>query len=410
MSLRRWMQGSVGRWAAPVFIMVLAVHLLTRSGSWRYEWLRGVLLLTFSCVFLGPLAAGFATWEGSRWARAELVESLGRPRSAAPIRASLALDAWLVAPLLVAGLVMACVAKVNGLPAWPTGADLAPLLAAIALLVAWSTIGFAIGWRSGSTVLAAPLVAGGAFALTVACWGGPGLVMEVGGTFTTLVGLRVNPEVTVGQVVFWFGLIALGLAVIRMDRRRVVLPAMVALLGLAVGASGFHITQRADGRLFTAGRAPVRCEPVSTEIDLCLAPGYEGHRSTAEAATRQAVARWGAAGLEAPVRFSQVPAPGHTDQVWLDELDVLRGDINDLEWQLVNSLLSPACDTYNDLEARHAFDQLASAVVRDPLGTMADDRSTAAIPPLPPDQVALTRRSAHVLLACGNPPGVRPNR
>lgn len=410
MKLRRWLQGSVGRWAAPVFIVVLAIHLATRSGSWRYEWLRGVLLLTFSCVFLGPLAAGFATWEGSRWAHAELVRSPGRPPGAAPTRASLALDAWLVAPLLVAGFAMVGVAKVNGLPGWPTGADLAPLLAAIALLVAWSTIGFAIGWCSRSTVLAAPLVAGGAFALTIASWGGPGLVMEVGGTFTTLIGLRVKTDVTAGQVAFWFGLIVVGLAAIRMSRSRLGIPTAVAVVGLLVAAAGFHLTRRADGLLFTAGSAPVTCKSISIGVDLCLAPGYEGHRPTAEAATRRVLERWRAAGLHAPARFSQVPAPGHSDQVWLDDTDVLHGDLNDLEWQLVNSLLSPSCDTYDDLAARQAFDQLSGAVVRDPLGTMSGDRPSAPIPSLPADQVVATQRSARVLLACGTPHNARTHR
>lgn len=410
MSLDRWLRTSIGRWAAPVFALVLGVHLATRSGSWRYEWLRGVLLLTFSCVFLGPLAAGFATWEGSRWARAELVDSLGRPPGAAPLRASFALDVWLLAPLLVAAVAMSVVAKSNGLPGWPTGADLAPLLAAISLLIAWSTIGFAIGWRSGSTVLAAPLVAGSAFALTIATWGGPGLVMEVGGTFTALVGLRIKPEVIVGQVAFWLGLTVAGLAIIRMARHRLAVPSLGLLIGLIIAGSGFQLTQHADGLLFAGGPASVRCAPIVTGTDVCLAPGYERHRATAEGAVRQALVRWRAAGLEVPTRFSQSPDPGRSGFVWLDERDVLLGDVNDLEWQLVNSLFSPSCDTYDDLDARHAFDQVASAVVRDPLGTVVDGREPTSVPALPSEQVAATRRSAQVLAACGTSPRSRPHR
>ncbi len=406
MSALGWLRTSVGRWAAPVFAVVVAIHVVTRNGDWHEEWLRGILLLTFSCVFLGPLAAGFATWEGSRWARSQLPRSTGRGPGASALRAWAALNVWLLASLLIAGLALLAWMKDLGMPGSPSGSDLLPLTAASALLIGWSTVGFTVGWRSGSTVLAAPLMAGGAFALTVALWAGPGRFMQVGGTFSSIIGMRVKPSVTFGQVLFWLGVIIFGLAVVQLSRRSWRLSVLGVVLGLLVAVAGFDLTDRGDGLLFTAAPVTLRCASLPSGTALCLAPGYERHRSTAAAAVDRALDRWVAAGLTPPRRVTQVARGRSSTTTWIDAGDLVHGDVNAVEWALVNTPISPSCDLYEHPDAMQAFSTLQGAVVRDPEGTTVADLSPQALRPLPPGLVSEARAARATLQACGDtPPG-----
>ncbi len=405
MSIAGWLRTSVGRWAAPVFAVVVAIHVVTRSGDWHDEWLRGVLLLTFSCVFLGPLAAGFATWEGSRWSRSQLPRSTGRIPGASALRAWSALSGWLLATLLIAGLTLLGAMKALGMPGTPSESDLLPLVAACTLLLGWSTVGFAVGWRSGSTVLAAPLMAAGAFALTIALWAGPGRFMQVGGTFSSVVGMRVKPSVTAGQVLFWLGVILAGLAIIRLTRRSWPVSLLGVGLGLLVAVAGFHLTDRGDGLLFTAAPVTLRCTSLPSGTDLCLAPGYERHRITATAAVDRALGRWVAAGLAPPRRVTQVARGRSSTTTWVDARDLVRGDVNAIEWSLVNTPIPPSCDLYAHPDAMHAFNTLQAAVVRDPEGTTVANPMSRTPRPLSRRAMAQARAARATLQACGTPDG-----
>lgn len=396
-----WLRTSVGRWTVPVFVLVLGIHIATRGGGWQFEWLRGVLLLTFSCVFLGPLAAGFATWEGSRWSRSQLPRSTGRGAGAAALRAWAALNVWFLATLAGAACVLVVAMKVLGMPALPSTSDLLPVLAAGAMLVGWSTVGFAVGYRSGSTVLAAPLLAGAAFALTIALWGGPGRFMQVGGTFSSIVGMRVKPTITTGQVLFWLGVIVVGATVITLSRKTPARSMLGLAAGLCIAFVGFHLTDQGDGLLFTATPVTLRCTPLESGTDLCLAPGYERRRSTAAAAVDRALEQWVAAGLSPPERITQVYRGRRADSTWIDARDLVDGNVNGIEWGLVNTPVAPSCDLYADPDAMHAFDTLQAAVVRDPegSGTIADPAPPPNAPP--PRQGADVRAAYATLQKCG---------
>ena len=95
-----------------------------------HEWLRTVLMVSFACVFLGPLAAGVGASRAAAGHAAEFIRAVDRPpsgdRRARLGRAGL----WLVLPVPAAFAVTGAVAKVQGLPGLPGPTDLMQLLTA----------------------------------------------------------------------------------------------------------------------------------------------------------------------------------------------------------------------------------------------------------------------------------------
>lgn len=366
MTVRRWFRTSNGRWATVLFGAVIAVHLSLRGTGWTYEWLKTVLIVTFACVFLGPLAAGIGAIEGGRWARVQLPRVVDRSPSSTGIRAWAVLVAWLLVPIPAALVVAGAFAKARGLPGLPSAGDLASLLAAEGMVVGWATIGFAFGWRARAHVVVAPLVAGLAFAATVGLWGSRWMIVNTGGTFASLVGLGVSVWVTRAQLVFWFGA-TIGALALLADRRQVRLAALFGLAGVVAMVTGAQLGTRADGLTFAPRATALHCEPVVGDIPLCLAPGYEARRAATARDIEEAFGPWRHFGLPLPRRITQDSNAFGSGTMWLAGSEVVHPRVGAFQRRLVQSLIPTGCDPWNQPEIDRAVSRVAGTIVTDPL-------------------------------------------
>jgi hypothetical protein len=377
-----------------VFAAIIALHLALRGTGWMHEWLRTVLMVSFACVFLGPLAAGVGAVEGGRWARSELMRAVDRPHSSTAVRAWGALVAWLVLPIPAALVAAGAIAKVQGLPGLPGPTDLAQLGTAELLMVGWTTVGFAIGWRARAHFVVAPFVTGVAFSATIALWGSRTMIVNTGGTFTSLVGMQVNPWVIRAQATFWVGATvgALALLANRRQLRGATALGCLAVLGMVIGAQW---GTRADGLTFARGPADLRCAPIDSGVPLCLAPGYESARGTVATTIEAAFGPWRRNGLPMPKRITQDSEDAGSSVMWIAGSEVLHPRVGDVQSRLAMSLVPPGCDYWNRPRSDRALSLVMGTVITDPLpGEVLPAGATG------PDHAAKLRDAIAVLHAC----------
>ena len=394
MTVRRLLAQSPGRWAAPVFSAIIALHLSLRGTEWMHEWLRTVLMVSFACVFLGPLAAGIGAVEGGRWARAEFMRAVDRPHSSTAVRAWGALVAWLVLPIPAAFVAAGAVAKLRGLPGLPSPADLAQLATAELLVVGWTSMGFAIGWRARAHFVVAPFVTGVAFSSTIALWGSRTMIVNTGGTFTSLVGMQVNPWVIRAQATFWIGATAGAIALLA-SRRQLRGATALGCIAVLVMVFGAQLGTRSDGLTFARGPAALRCAPIDPGVPLCLAPGYESRRGTVAETIEAALGPWRRNGLPVPNRITQDAEDARSSAMWIAGSEVLHPRVGDLQSRLAMSLVPPGCDYWNRPASDRALSLVMGTVITDPLpGEVLPAGATG------PDHAARLREAIAVLHSC----------
>lgn len=394
MTLRRLFLQSPGRWAALLCAAIIALHLGLRTAGWRYEWLRTVLIVSFACVFLGPLAAGVGAVEGGRWARARLTRAIDRPHEAIALRAWAALATWLAFPIPVAFLVAAGFAKANGLPGSPSPVDLAPIVTADSLMVGWMTIGFALGWRSRAHTILAPFVTAVAFAITLALWGSRAMIVDTGGTFDSLVGMRMSPWVLRGQATFWFGAILLGLVLLATRRHRPFVSALgfIALLAMTLGV---QFGLRADGLTFTRGAARLHCVPIDSGIPLCLAPGYERFRPATASAMEAALGPWSKNALPLPDRITQDSDDVGDAIMWVSGAEIVHSRVGDIQARLAMSLVPSGCNYWERPATSHALDLIMGTVITEPVPGETPPAGATG-----PDHATQVRNAVRTIHAC----------
>lgn len=353
---------SLGRVAAVVGTVVLALHLLLRGWGWTHEWMWAVSQLGFVTVFLGPLAAALGSWEGARWGRRGVPLSGLRGEARTVLATWSALAIGSVAPLVVGAVFVAVIVHLSGTPGWPASSVGFLLVPQLLVVAGWSAAGYLVGWYAPHPSVVAPLVGASSFGFTLLAFAAlPGHLVDVGAGTGSLVGLAPVQAVTVAQTWTWSMVIVGALAGACLRTRAGVL-AVVAVVAFGGLGFGFHLGERAGAQRLAAAAEPgMRCTGTPT---VCLAPGYEQFRQSAHRAAAGAMAPLWRRGLHPPVEFTQdVGHVGTRPLVASLDARAVRGDRKEAAWGVVNALVPPGCDTFTDPAADRAFSQLADLLV-----------------------------------------------
>jgi hypothetical protein len=284
--------------------LVLVANAALRDRTWSHEWLWSLYELHFATIFLAPIVAGLAAWEGARLSRiGSLVGSSGGSVRAVGARWA-ALVAWVAAVYVAGVLGLVLWVQREGLGGWPSVRDLSTIVPALVFLGGWAGAGMAFGVRAASA-LAAPLAAVATFAALLIGYSTVTPLVRVGGATASLVGVQPNPAVQLAQVVAYALLAGVGLALAadRLCGRGARSPASAVLGGALLAVVG--VTWASGATELTDAPAHVRCEGSAPEV--CLAPGYEPSRRALVRDLAPLFESTRSRGLLSPERLTQDP-------------------------------------------------------------------------------------------------------
>ncbi|MBP7929583.1 MAG: hypothetical protein KAZ88_03660 [Acidimicrobiia bacterium] len=313
--LGRALRRSVALAAIPGFLVVVIAHIALRGQPWLHEWYWAFDQYQFVVIFLAPLVAGIAAWDGARWSRAmpylTPTGHLGNGCVAATVPSMLVGWGAYVAGLLGA-IALATLSTAPGIPNLSIVATSLPPLAMLAMAAAaGSTVGIVTRRAISGAAVAVVLF----LLLLVGYTTLPATLLDVGGSTGSLLGLRPRSSVQLLQTALYaavavasFGLVAKRedpWAPVRLTSFALILPIFPTAVLVGIG-----------GDAFVHRHTDVVCQGSDPEI--CLNGGY----SFLEEPTRQAVAApfaaSQAAGFQPPKRLTQdLSAVTNTDTGYL---------------------------------------------------------------------------------------------
>lgn len=374
-------------WAA-IAVGVVAlqlVHVGFRPTGWVHEWRWAVYQYQFSTVLLAPLAAGGAAVLGRRWARARSQLATGARGGTALVGGVVPLAVVVVLAYL--GSFVAVVARAEAV-GWPSPADLAPFVPALAQLLLVVAVGYVAGWTTRSW-LAAPLVAVVVFGALLGGWlAGRTPLVQVGGATASLVGLAVDPDVVVGQVVGYLALVGalLGGVVAHLRRSSPVPPALAATVaGVAVAGLAVH-----PGDPLVAIDEPLVCE--GTAPTICTAEPYRHLAPDLRVRVEPVLERLRAAGVEPPTELRQAFYLDLPPGVGSVTADALTGEAGSTRFAVRSAYERPFCASPEE------------AIRQGGLVVAFDELVSATSPPTPEDRARLAQVTADLASTCTGPP------
>jgi hypothetical protein len=382
----------------PAVALLIVANVMLRDRDWVHEWFWAYFNFHFVSVFLGPLAAGLAAWEGARFSRAgDYLTSADGVRRALAAAASAVLG-WLLLPYLL-GLVWISVQVIQaGTPGGPGLIEMSTLIPALAFLGMWTALGAAAGYRARSP-LAAPLATVATFSIILVLYMVDYDLVRVGGATGSLLGLAPRPGLQVAQAALYLAVAAW--AIIRSGQsggvadRRV---ASFAIAGVAtVLAAGLFISQGDD---FATRPVQLRCEG---SPPVCLAPGYDGDRRAVDRALGPLLEGLATVGAPVPKRFVQ-DYDDQGDLVGSVSNELALGDASEARYAIASAFLGSGCDLLGDPAVHQAWSGLLDWL--DSLGGGVISPGDPTVPEVlksgsPEEQAAWIRDAVGRMRRCG---------
>jgi hypothetical protein len=347
---------SVACSALAAFVLLTCLHLTLRPRPWIHEWYWTVDAYHFVTILLAPLVAGIAAWDGARWAGGTdtVVTSNGLGRA---FRSSWIPSAVFGSAAYIAGLVAAStITKVRGTPGWPGLAVIASVLPPLALIVACSVVGAAVGWVAKRAIIG-PVVAVGVFALLLVGYTTmPESLLRIGGATASLLALTPRTSIQVLQSALYLACAVTATAAVvakvdRLPRGRTLSTAAAATVAVALTGALTSL----GGMRFAEAAVDVRC--AGADPTVCLSPSYEHLRADIDAVVAEPFREFAAAGFAFPVRLTQdFTAPAAEGTAILPSRPI---DLYDVEMMLVFSIVPSDCDIFRDPPTYRRYSDVA---------------------------------------------------
>lgn len=341
---------SMGVPLAVATIVMTLLNSLLRETTWKHEWLWAIYDFHFVTIFLGPLAAGFAAWEAGRMSKTHTFIAMKEGGPYVALFALIALNIWISAAYLIAAAGIGMTVIFSGTPGLPGIDVLITFVPALTFLACWSAVGYAIGSRWDSK-LVAPLSTIGAFAVVILAYTTlPGIFVQVGGASASLVGLTPRHSIQIGQILFFLSVASLSLSTCR----PVVSSQMSAWLsGGAIVATTASIAfvLSLGGDVFRPQTPHLHCQGPSPSV--CLADGYQGRSTQTIALLAPYVGAVRELDGTLPERFTQDPND-KSPRVALLPVDLVLGNKDAAAPTLMNTYIGH-CDFLRSDNLREAY-------------------------------------------------------
>lgn len=332
MPLRSLLRLSPIVWLSPFLLLLASVYprVLSAVTSDPYP-LAYAAVGAFSVVFVAPVCAACAAWEGGRLRRAEWFD---RPHSRSPLVVALSLTY----PIMILGVMILTVATMVTLLG--TGLFVLPalhiLLPKLAIIFVHVLLGFAVGVRL-PTVIAVPGVLLIDYVwMTVPDALHPLWLRHLTGAWGSccMVGSELAPQAILGTLIVVLGMAGTAILLLQQDRRlrQVWLAGVPLVLALVVGS----VVVRDLGADPVVPRSPQLLVCSATEPRVCVWPEHRTRLDEVSALAVAASTRWRDAGVAVPSEFSEWHSLGILERGFGFSM---ASSMADLRVSLANSVL-----------------------------------------------------------------------
>ena len=244
----------------------------------------------------------------------------------------------------------------RGTPGWPGLAVIASVAPPLALIVACSVVGAAVGWVAKRAIIG-PVVAVGVFALLLVGYTTlPESLLRIGGATASLLALTPRTSIQVLQSALYLACAVTATAAVvakvdRLPRGRTLSTAAAATVAVVLTGTLTSL----GGMRFAEAAVDVRC--AGAEPTVCLSPSYEHLRADIDAVVAEPFREFAAAGFAPPVRLTQdFTAPATAGTAILPSRPI---DLYDVEMMLVFSIVPRDCDIFRDPPTYRRYSDVA---------------------------------------------------